>query len=385
MNMKETNRNDKRDLDKLGWNEVLQSEYDTRLLNLQSEIEAKQLDKLFPGRIASEQKNLYNVFTSEGEFKAILADKLWYNAFDRQELPAVGDWVLLSLEEGCEQLKIQKIMERKSTLSRQSIASHGRKFEKSGTSEEQVVATNIDTVIMVIALDFDYNLRKIERYLTLMWNSGADPVIILNKADQCENPEELKAEVEAISYGIPVHTMSAVTGQGVDELNKYIAQGKTITFIGSSGVGKSTIINQIIGEEVMDVGDVREADKRGRHTTTHRQLIPLASGGNVIDNPGMRDIKIIGNVESLNQTFPDIVKLQKHCRFRNCRHETEPGCAILQAISDGDLTEKRYQSYLKLGRELAYLEHRKDQRQLFSDNARSKQRVLKEKIKIHKR
>jgi ribosome biogenesis GTPase / thiamine phosphate phosphatase len=371
-------------MNKLGWNEVLQKEYDARLLNLQNENEAKQLERLFPGRIALEQKNLYNVFTSEGEFKAILADKLWFNAFDRQELPAVGDWVLLSNEDGCEQLKIQKIMERRSTLSRQSIASHGRKFDKSGTSEEQVVATNIDTVIMVIALDFDYNLRKIERYLTLMWNSGADPVILLNKADQCANPEELKMEVEAISYGIPVHTMSAVTGQGVDELKKYIAPGKTITFIGSSGVGKSTIINQIIGEEVMEVGDVRDADKRGRHTTTHRQLIPLASGGNVIDNPGMRDIKIIGNVENLNLTFPDIVELKKHCRFRNCQHETEPGCAILQAIADGDLTEKRYKSYLKLGRELAFLHHRKVHRQIFNKNAKSKQKILGTKIKQHK-
>ncbi|MBT4333426.1 MAG: ribosome small subunit-dependent GTPase A [Candidatus Cloacimonetes bacterium] len=372
-------------MNELGWNEVLQSEYVSRLLNLQNHNNAKKLGKIFPGRIASEQKNLYNVFTSDGEYRAIIADKLWFNAFDRQELPAVGDWVLLSLENGCEQLKIQEIMERKSTLSRQSIASHGRKFDKSGTSEEQVVATNIDTVIMVVALDFDYNLRKIERYLTLMWNSGSDPVIILNKADQCENPDELKAEVEAISYGIPVHTMSAVTGQGVDELDQYISSGKTITFIGSSGVGKSTIINHLIGEEVMEVGDVREADKRGRHTTTHRQLIPLSSGGNVIDNPGMREIKIIGNVDNLNQTFPDIVNLQKLCKFRNCQHETEPGCAILQAIHDGDLTEKRYQSYLKLGRELAYLERRKDQRQLYNKNARSKQRVLKEKIKIHKR
>jgi len=381
MNMSKLETNDKKDLSKLGWNEVLQNEYDGRM---QNENEAKFLERLFPGRIASEQKNLYSVFTSEGEYKAILADKLWFNAFDRQELPAVGDWVLLSNEDGCEQLKIQKIMERKSTLSRQSIASHGRKFDKSGTSEEQVVATNIDTVIMVVALDFDYNLRKIERYLTLMWNSGADPVIILNKADQCENPEELKAEVEAISYGIPVHTMSAVTGQGVEELTKYVAPGKTITFIGSSGVGKSTIINQIIGEEVMEVGDVRAADKRGRHTTTHRQLIQLASGGNVIDNPGMRDIKIIGTVDNLNQTFPDIVELKKHCKFRNCRHDTEPGCAILEAIADGELTEKRYRSYLKLGRELAYLERRKDQRQLFNYNARSKQKILGEKIKQHR-
>jgi ribosome biogenesis GTPase / thiamine phosphate phosphatase len=359
-------------LEKLGWNIMLQNEYDDL-----------ELENVFPGRISSEQKNLYSVFTSEGEFKATVADKLWFNTFDRQELPAVGDWVMLSNEESCEQLKIQKIMERKSTLSRQSIASHGRKFEKSGTSEEQVVATNIDTVIMVIALDFDYNLRKIERYLTLMWNSGADPVIILNKADQCENPEELKAEVEAISYGVPVHTISAVSGQGVEELNKYIALGKTITFIGSSGVGKSTIINQIIGEEVMEVGDVRSADKRGRHTTTHRQLIPLASGGNVIDNPGMRDIKIIGTVDNLNQTFPDIVELQKHCKFRNCQHQTEPGCAILQAIADGDLTEKRYKSYLKLGRELAFLHRRKDQRQIFNKNARSKQKILGIKIKQH--
>ncbi len=384
MNLNEIVRAERRNLCQLGWNEVLQSEYDLRLSDLQNEKEAKQLAGLFPGRIASEQKNMYNVFTSDGEFKAILADKLWFNAFDRQELPAVVDWVLLSSEEGCEQLKIRQIMQRKSALSRQSVASHGRKFDKSGTSEEQVVATNIDTVIMVVALDFDYNLRKIERYLALMWNSGADPVIILNKADQCKNPYELKAEVEAISYGVPVHTMSAITGQGVEELDEYIRSGTTITFIGSSGVGKSTIINRIIGKKVMEVGDVSISDKRGRHTTTHRQLIPIVSGGNVIDNPGMRDIKIIGSAENLNQTFPDIVELQEHCKFRNCRHQTEPGCAILQAIENGDLSEKRYRSYLKLGRELAYLERRKNQRQLYNCNARSRQKVLGEKIKKHR-
>lgn len=356
----------------LGWNE-----------DLQKNLEKIEVKNVFPGRVIAEQKNLYDVLTDNGEFKAVLEDKLWFNAFDRLELPTVGDWVLLSEKDGLDQLKIYSIMERKSKLARHSIASHGRAIDKPGTSEEQLIAANIDTVILVIALDFDYNLRKIERYLTLIWDSGANPVIVLNKADECENPEELKAEVEAISYGIPVFTMSAKNGEGIEQLNEYLEKGKTITFIGSSGVGKSTIINQLAGEDLMETNEVREADRRGRHTTTHRQMIFLPQGGIVIDNPGMRDIKIIGTEETINQTFQDIVELQKYCKFRNCQHDTEPGCAIKEAIANGELSEKRYKSYLKLKREIKYLERRKKQRDLYHYNARSKQRVLGEKIKKH--
>jgi ribosome biogenesis GTPase len=357
----------------LGWNE-----------NLQKELDKIEVENAFPGRVITEQKNLYDVITDFGEYKAVLEDKLWFEAFDRVELPTVGDWVLLSQKDGLDQLKIYSIMERKSKLARHSIASHGRAIDKPGTSEEQLIAANIDTVMLVLALDFDYNLRKIERYLTLMWNSGANPVIILNKADQCENPDELKAEVEAISYGIPVFMMSAKNGEGIEQLDDYLEKGKTITFIGSSGVGKSTIINQLAGEQVMETNEVREADRRGRHTTTHRQMIFLPKGGIVIDNPGIRDIKIIGSEENINQTFQDIVELQNYCKFRNCQHDTEPGCAVKNAIENGDLTEKRFQNYLKLKREIKYLERRKKERDIYHSNARSKQRVLGEKIKRHR-
>ena len=360
-------------LQDLGWNKMLQDEF-----------EEYKINGYLPARVSSEQKNSYQVLMESGEFRAILSDKVWFYSFDRSEMPVVGDWVAVSVPEGAEHLVIRKVMTRKSKFSRKSLDSYGRNFSKAGTSEEQILSANVDIVVMVVALDDDFNLRKIERYLTLMWDSGAEPVILLNKTDDCPDYEKYVAEAEAISYGIPVHPISAKEGFGMENVLKYIQKGKTVTFIGSSGVGKSTIINYLLGENRMKVYVIRDADHRGRHTTTYRQLIPFPNGGILIDNPGMRDIKVMGDPSNLDLTFRDIIKLSSMCKFRNCRHETEPGCAIKEAIESEELSEKRYFNYLKLKRELVYLERRQKKRADYLDNTRFKQQVLGIKAKRHR-
>jgi len=357
----------------LGWNNILNMQF------------AKfQINGFKPARVSSEQKNSYKVITENGEFIAKMSDKLWFETFDRSELPVVGDWVAVSNLDKMENIIIQNVLPRKSKFSRKALDSYGRNFSKEGISEEQILSANIDIVALVIALDDDFNLRKIERYMTLMWDSGAEPVIILNKTDDCHNYAKFVKKVENISNGIPVYAISAKENYGLENLLKYIKPGKTISFIGSSGVGKSTIINRILGEDRMLVYEIRDADHRGRHTTTHRQLLLLPDGGILIDNPGMRDIKVIGDPKNLNRTFQDIVSLSNNCRFRNCNHHQEPGCAVREAISLGKLAEKRLDNFLKLKRDMENLEKRRLKRKIYLDNTRSKQRVLGEKSKIHR-
>jgi ribosome biogenesis GTPase len=290
-----------------------------------------------------------------------------YQAATRTDFPAVGDWVVVSIIDDEERAKIHEILPRKSKFSRKAVGAQ---------TDEQIIATNIDTVFLVSGLDRDFNLRRIERYLILVWESGANPVIILNKADLCDEVEQRKAEVEAIAPSVPIISLSAIENQGLDALTPYLGTGQTVALIGSSGVGKSTITNQLAKKDIQAVQTVRKGDNRGRHTTTHRELIILPSGGLLIDTPGMREIQMWNGSEGFQETFTDINTLATECRFRNCQHESEPGCAVQQALLDGTLDKQRFRNYRKLQQELEYNNRKQDQKASLAEKEKWK--------KIHK-
>lgn len=229
-------------------------------------------------------------------------------------------------------------------------------------TDEQIVAANVDTVFLVAALNQDFNVRRLERYLILAWESGANPVIVLTKADLCGEGErrEKVAEAEQAAMGVPVHMISAAIGEGLGSLAPYFGEGQTVALLGSSGVGKSTLVNALYGEAIMNVKEIREDDDKGRHTTTHRELVPLPGGGVLIDTPGMRELQLWHAEEGLGQGFRDVEQLAAGCRFDDCGHGNEPGCAVQEALRSGALPADRYDSYLKLQRELAYLARKED-------------------------
>jgi ribosome biogenesis GTPase / thiamine phosphate phosphatase len=319
------------------------------------------------GRVAIEYRNTYLLYTEQGEQFAQVTGKLRHQATGIQDFPAVGDWVVVQPRATEQRATIQAILPRTSKFSRKVAGS---------TIEEQMIATNVDTVFLVSGLDGDLNLRRIERYLILAWESGATPVILLNKADLCPNIEHHLTEVEAIAIGVPIIVLSAAHQQGLESLKPYLQPGQTIALLGSSGVGKSTITNQLKGEQVQAIQAVRQGDDRGKHTTTHRQLIPLPSGALIIDTPGMRELQIWSGTAGLPETFADIEALAQQCHFRNCQHEQEPGCAIQQALADRQLDPKRFYHYQKLQRELHHLNRKQDQRANLAEKERWK--------KIHK-
>jgi ribosome biogenesis GTPase / thiamine phosphate phosphatase len=223
-----------------------------------------------------------------------------------------------------------------------------------------VLVANVDVAFLVMGLDErDFNIRRLERYLTTAWEGGADPVIVLNKADLAYDLDAQLAETELVAFGVPVHPVSAETGAGVEELGRYLAGNRTVVLLGSSGVGKSSLINRLLGEERFQIGDVR-SDGRGRHTTTHRELVPVPGGGVIIDTPGLRELQLWDADEGLDQAFVDVAELIAACRFSDCQHRTEPGCAIKAALADGSLPADRWESYQKLQRELARLERKLD-------------------------
>lgn len=325
-------------LNKIGWD----SDYQDQFNQLTNDIE----NEVIPGRVCVEHKSFYKVLTEYGELLAEISGKLRYEAEEREGFPAVGDWVVLAPRLENNRAIIKGILPRKSKFSRKVA---GKKVE------EQIVATNIDTVFIVSSLNNDFNVRRLERYLTQVWDCGANPVIILNKADLCQEITEKIAEVEAIAFGVPIHVISCLTRSGIEELSEYISDGITIALMGSSGVGKSTLINMLLGEERQQTKDIRNDDK-GKHTTTYRELIVLPQGGIIIDTPGMRELQLWNDGSGVSETFEDVERLAAQCKFNDCEHDTEPGCAVKKAIKEGTLSEDRLKSYRKMLRELFYLE-----------------------------
>jgi ribosome biogenesis GTPase / thiamine phosphate phosphatase len=316
-------------------------------------VEACQSEGLIPARVAREDRQMYAVLCADGELTAEVSGKMRHEAQGKDEFPAVGDWVAIAprAEEG--KATIHVVLPRRSAFSRKVAG---------GNTEAQVVAANVDTVFLVSGLDGDFNTRRIERYLTVAWDSGANPVVVLNKADLCEDVAARMEDVEAVAFGVPIHAVSALDNTDIDALRSYLGSGKTVAFLGSSGVGKSTLVNSLIGAERQATGAVRDDDSRGRHTTTRRELIVCPGGGVLIDTPGMRELQLWADEEGLKRTFDDVEELAARCRFGDCSHQSEPGCAIQEALADGTLDAARYGSYTKLQRELQHLERKQSHR-----------------------
>ncbi len=318
---------------------------------------------LVPARVAIEFNHIYRLYAESGELQAQHAGRLLHQAEGRQHLSAVGDWVAALPTPGEAAATIEAVLPRRSRFSRKVAGE---------TTEEQIVAANIDTVFLVMGLDGDYNPRRLERYLLMARESGARAVILLNKSDVAEQLSEDLDEIAGLAAGIPVHAISAKSRHGLDVIERHLGPGRTGALLGSSGVGKSTIVNALMGDEKLKTSEVRAGDSRGRHTTRHRHLILLGSRGLLIDTPGMRELQLWTQSESAAETFEDVEELAGHCHFTDCRHRDEPRCAVKQAIAAGTLPAGRLDSYLKLQDEMRSLDVRKDARAQIDEKRKMK-------------
>ncbi|MGH3041738.1 MAG: ribosome small subunit-dependent GTPase A, partial [Gaiellaceae bacterium] len=293
----------------------------------------------------------YVVYAAGGERPAEIVGRLRHAAVQASDLPAVGDWVALGDRPDAASATIHAVLPRATAFSRKAA----------GEEVEQIVAANVDVVLLVSAFGDELNLRRIERYLASGWESGAQPAIVLNKSDLADDLAADVAEVEAVAFGVPVHVVSCLDGSGIEELETHFDGHRTVAFLGSSGVGKSSLLNRLLGWERQEVRDLR-GDGKGRHTTTHRELVLLPGGGLVLDTPGMRELGLWNAGSGVSETFADVTVLAAECRFADCAHRTEPGCAVRAALAEGRLAEERLESYRKLERELRRLELKTDPR-----------------------
>jgi ribosome biogenesis GTPase len=323
----------------LGWNQTLSAAFETYAAA-----------RFLPGRVIQQFNHIYTVATEAGELRVQLSGRLRHEAAPA-DLPVTGDWVAIrpSLGEGIEQ--IHAVLPRFSQFSRRAA---GR------AEREQVLAANLDYVFLVTGLDNDFSPRRVERYLAAAWDSGATPVVVLNKLDLCPDPAARVRSIEAVAVHVAIHAVSALRGDGIEELVRYCLSGQTVALLGSSGVGKSTLINRLLGDERQETKPIREHDGRGRHTTTRRELLFVPGGGMVIDTPGMRELQLWEDDEGVQRTFDEIETLARNCRFRDCRHADEPGCAVREAVEKGVLQAERLTSLHKLQRELSWWGCRED-------------------------
>jgi ribosome biogenesis GTPase len=320
-------------LDELGWDDRWSSAF-----------EQIEEDNLTAARVAAQHRGAYVVWTAAGELRARAAGRLYYDHEVGEPIPAVGDWV------GVQDTTITSILPRRSAFIRKRAGN---------SSDEQVLAANVDTAFLLAGLDDDFSLRRLERYITTAWDSGAEPVVVLTKADLCDDVAGALLEVESVAIGVPVYPISNVTGIGVDELETHLRPGHTVVLLGSSGVGKSTLLNRLAGSELMLTSAIA-ADGTGRHTTTHRELVQLPGGALVIDTPGLRELQFWDG--DVSAAFDDIEALAAECRFNDCAHVTEPGCAVLGAVDNGTLALDRLRSWRKFQRELESIAARTDRR-----------------------
>ncbi len=329
------------DLTALGWDESFAEEF-----------EQHASAGLIPGRVAVQHRGAYDVLTAEGELRCDVAGRLYEESSSPADLPTVGDWVAIAARADEGAGTIQALLPRRTKFSRKTAWQ---------AAEEQVLAANVDVVFIVTSLNEDLNLRRLERYLILARESGAQPVVLLTKSDLASDIDAAREAVEAVAADVPVHVLSSLTGDGLDAVRSYLRPGVTAALLGSSGVGKSTLVNTLAGSELLETQELR-SDGQGRHTTVRRELVQLPGGALVIDTPGMRELQLWVADEALEETFDDVTSLFEHCRFSDCSHESEPGCAVKAALADGTLAQERWDSYLKLEAELAHLERRLDKR-----------------------
>jgi len=342
-------------LKQLGWETFYNEDIDTFIEDVNT-----------VARVFAEHKHIYKLYTEFGEVLGEISGNLRHEATSQEDFPSVGDWVVISLRIQESRATIHKVLPRKSKFSRKVAGVN---------TKEQIVASNIDTIFLVNALNKDFNVRRLERYLIMALESGADPVILLSKADLCVDLEEKLRETESVAMGVPIHIISASCAIGLDALNQYLEPGKTIALLGSSGVGKSTLLNYLAGKVVQETKEVRAYDDRGRHTSTSREMFILDSGAIMIDTPGMRELQLWGGSEAIGEAFEDIEGLATQCRFSDCKHKQEPGCAIKQAIEDGLIDEIRFKSYLTLQKEIKMIEKKQIDINRIIGNKKSKEYI----------